>query len=115
MWDSTMTVMMLEGIRDTVYMTVVSTLFGYILGLPLGIALTLTDKNGLRQNRTIYRTLDMIINITSKLTLLTNYNERFTMNQTLSLVLGIAIYALIIYQTFTLMIKRKKAKETASK
>jgi D-methionine transport system permease protein len=59
-----MTVMMLEGIRDTVYMTVVSTLFGYILGLPLGIALTLTDKNGLRQNRTIYRTLDMIINIT---------------------------------------------------
>ena len=64
MWDRTMTVMMLEGIRDTVYMTVVSTLFGYILGLPLGIALTLTDKNGLRQNRTIYRTLDMIINIT---------------------------------------------------
>ena len=64
MWDSTMTVMMLEGIRDTVYMTVVSTLFGYILGLPLGIALTLTDKNGLRQNRTIYRTLDAIINIT---------------------------------------------------
>ena len=64
MWDSTMTVMMLEGIRDTVYMTVVSTLFGYILGLPLGIALTLTDKNGLRQNRTIYRTLDVIINIT---------------------------------------------------
>ncbi len=64
MWDSTMTVMMLEGIRDTVYMTVVSTLFGYILGLPLGIALTLTDKNGLRQKRTIYRTLDVIINIT---------------------------------------------------
>lgn len=64
MWDNTMTVMMLEGIRDTVYMTVVSTLFGYILGLPLGIALTLTDKNGLRQNRTIYRTLDVIINIT---------------------------------------------------
>ena len=64
MWDSTMTVMMLEGIRDTVYMTVVSTLFGYILGLPLGIALTLTDKNGLRQNRTIYRSLDVIINIT---------------------------------------------------
>ncbi|MEE1163308.1 MAG: methionine ABC transporter permease [Lachnospiraceae bacterium] len=64
MWDNTMTVMMLEGIRDTVYMTVVSTFFGYILGLPLGIALTLTDNNGLCQNRTIYRILDVIINIT---------------------------------------------------
>lgn len=64
MWDNTMTVMMLEGIRDTVYMTVVSTFFGYILGLPLGIALTLTDKNGLCQKRTIYRILDVIINIT---------------------------------------------------
>lgn len=64
MWDNTMTVMMLEGIRDTVYMTVVSTFFGYILGLPLGIALTLTDNNGFCQNRTIYRILDVIINIT---------------------------------------------------
>ena len=64
MWDNTMTVMMLEGIRDTVYMTVVSTFFGYILGLPLGIALTLTDNNGLCQNRTIYRILDVMINIT---------------------------------------------------
>lgn len=66
MWDNTMTVMMLEGIRDTVYMTVVSTFFGYILGLPLGIALTLTDNNGLCQNRTIYRILDVIINIYKK-------------------------------------------------
>ena len=57
----------------------------------------------------------IIINITGKLTILTNYSDGFTMNQTLSLVLGIAIYGLIIYQTFTLMIKRKMAKETASK
>lgn len=64
MWDSSMTVMMLEGIRDTVYMTVVSTFFGYLIGIPLGIALTLTDKNGLRQNQAVYRLLDVIINIT---------------------------------------------------
>ena len=37
------------------------------------------------------------------------------MNQTLSLVLGIAIFGLIIYQTYTLLIKRKKAKVTVSK
>lgn len=64
MWDSSMTVMMLEGIRDTIYMTVVSTFFGYLVGIPLGIALTLTDKNGLRQNQVVYRLLDVIINIT---------------------------------------------------
>lgn len=63
MWDNAMTVMMLEGIRDTLYMTVVSTFFGYVIGLPLGIALTLTDKTGLRPNRTVYRILDVIINI----------------------------------------------------
>ena len=63
MWDNTMTTMMLEGIRDTVYMTVISTLFGYVIGLPLGIALTLTDANGLRANRTVYRILDVFINI----------------------------------------------------
>lgn len=64
MWDSSMTVMMLEGIRDTIYMTVFSTFFGYLIGIPLGIALTLTDKNGLRQNQAVYRLLDVIINIT---------------------------------------------------
>lgn len=63
MWDNSMTVMMLEGIRDTIYMTVVSTFFGYLIGIPLGIALTLTDKNGLRQNQAVYRLLDVIINI----------------------------------------------------
>jgi D-methionine transport system permease protein len=64
MWDNSMTVMMLEGIRDTIYMTMVSTFFGYLIGIPLGIALTLTDKNGLRQNQAVYRLLDVIINIT---------------------------------------------------
>ncbi|MDO5337481.1 MAG: methionine ABC transporter permease [Eubacteriales bacterium] len=64
MWDNTMTVMMLEGIWDTVYMTVISTIFGYVIGLPLGVALTLTDKNGLSANQTIYSILDVIINIT---------------------------------------------------
>lgn len=63
MWNNTMTTMMLEGIRDTVYMTLISTFFGYVLGLPLGIALTLTDKNGLRPNRTAYGILDVFINI----------------------------------------------------
>lgn len=64
MWDETMITMLLEGIRDTCYMTLASTCFGYLIGLPLGILLTLTDKGGLMPNRTVYRVLDVIINIT---------------------------------------------------
>ena len=55
--------MLLEGIRDTVYMTVASTFFGYVIGLPMGIALTVTDKDGLKPNVAVYRVLDVISNI----------------------------------------------------
>lgn len=64
MLDETMIKMLLEGTRDTCYMTIVSTFFGYLIGLPLGIALTLTDEGGIAPNRTVYRVLDVIINIT---------------------------------------------------
>lgn len=64
MLDKAMVEMLLEGIRDTLYMTLLSTFFGYILGLPLGIVLTLTDKDGIAPNKMIYRILDIIINIT---------------------------------------------------
>lgn len=62
--DQAMVNMLLEGIRDTLYMTVASTFFGYVIGLPLGIFLTLTDKNGIAPNRVVYRVLDIIVNIT---------------------------------------------------
>ena len=64
MLDETMIKMLLEGIRDTCYMTLLSTFFGYLIGLPLGITLTLTDESGITPNRTVYRVLDVIINIT---------------------------------------------------
>lgn len=64
MWDETMVMMLLEGIRDTFYMTFVSTFFGYVIGLPMGIVLTLTDQGGIVPNRTVYRILDIVINIT---------------------------------------------------
>lgn len=58
-----MVTMLLEGTRDTLYMTLVSTLFGYIIGLPVGILLTISDKEGIRPNRVLYRVLDVIVNI----------------------------------------------------
>lgn len=63
MFNSEIIKMLLEGIRDTVYMTVASTFFGYVIGLPMGIALTVTDKEGLKPNAAVYRVLDVISNI----------------------------------------------------
>ena len=63
MWNSQVIVMLLEGIRDTLYMTLASTLFGYIIGLPMGIVLTVTDKDGIRPNTAVYKVLDVISNL----------------------------------------------------
>ena len=63
MWDSTTINMILEGIVGTVYMSIVSTFFGYLLGLPMGVLLTISDKNGLRPNVFIYKILDAISNL----------------------------------------------------
>ena len=63
MWDSTTINMILEGIVGTVYMSIVSTFFGYLLGLPMGVLLTISDKNGLKPNPFLYKILDAISNV----------------------------------------------------
>ena len=63
MFDSQVISMLLEGIRDTLYMTIVSTLVAYVLGLPLGICLKVTSKDGLKPNKGVYALLDFICNI----------------------------------------------------
>ena len=64
MLDSQTLTMMAEGTGATLYMTLMSTLFGYILGLPMGIILVVTAPKGLRPNQVVYRILDVIVNIT---------------------------------------------------
>ena len=44
-------------------MTIVSTLVAYVLGLPLGICLKVTSKDGLKPNKAVYALLDFICNI----------------------------------------------------
>ena len=63
MFDQKVIEMILVGIKDTLYMTLVSTFFGYVLGLPMGIILNVTRKEGLRPNRIIYGIGDFICNI----------------------------------------------------
>lgn len=55
--------MIAKGILDTLYMTVAATLFGYVIGLPWGIVLTVTGKEGIKPNAFIYRVLDAVTNI----------------------------------------------------
>lgn len=63
MWDKVILEMLGEGILTTLYMTLTSTALGYVLGLPMGIALAVTDKKGLKPNPVIYKILDFIANI----------------------------------------------------
>ena len=63
MWTSATTDMIITGIGQTLYMTILSTVVGYVFGLPLGVMLAVSDEDGLRPNRAVYKVLDVISNI----------------------------------------------------
>lgn len=63
MWNSAVIGMLAEGTFVTVFITLVSTFFAYVLGLPIGIALVVTAKGGLRPHVGVYKVLDFIVNI----------------------------------------------------
>ena len=52
----------LKGIWETIYMTLLSTGIAYVIGLPLGVILNVTSPNGLSPNRIINKVLGFIIN-----------------------------------------------------
>ena len=62
-WTNEMTIMMIDGVRETLFMTLLSAIFGYLLGLPMGVALAVTDKNGIRPNAVVYKILDVVANV----------------------------------------------------
>ncbi len=51
------------GIYETFYMTVASTLLGYVIGLPLGVVLVITRKGGIRENAALNQTLGVVVNV----------------------------------------------------
>ena len=55
--------MLLESTGETLAMVFVSALFAYVIGLPLGVALIVTDKNGLHPMRGVSAVLGWIVNI----------------------------------------------------
>ena len=50
------------GIWETIYMTGIASFFSYLIGLPLGVILTITDQGSLAPNRIINRVLGLVVN-----------------------------------------------------
>lgn len=64
MWDSSMTPLIIQGIFETLYMTLASTLMAYVLGLPMGIILVISEEGGIKPFKALNLVLNVIVNIT---------------------------------------------------
>lgn len=62
-WTPEIIQMIWKGIGETLYMTLLSTALGYLFGLPMGVLLAVSDKEGLAPNPVLYKILDVIANI----------------------------------------------------
>lgn len=51
-----------QGFIETIYMTVISTALAYVIGLPLGLILVVTDKDGIHPISWLNSLLGLIIN-----------------------------------------------------
>ncbi len=55
--------MMAQGLWETFYMVTVSVLLAYLIGLPLGLILAVTDSEGLRPSPALNKILGTIVNL----------------------------------------------------
>ncbi len=55
--------MLFEGSYETLLMTFASTIFAYVIGLPLGVTMVITDVHGISPQKTLNTVLGTIINI----------------------------------------------------
>ena len=51
-----------KGVWETIYMTLISTAISYVIGLPLGVILTVTGKDGIHPIPWLNRVLGVIVN-----------------------------------------------------
>lgn len=51
-----------KGIWETVYMTLIASALAYLIGLPLGVILCVTDDGGIRPMKALNRVLGFIVN-----------------------------------------------------
>lgn len=62
-FDSATVQMLQEGIWETLYMVVLSSAISYLIGIPLGIILVVTDKDGIRPIPILQSILGVAINL----------------------------------------------------
>ena len=59
-------VLLAEGLRDTLYMSLMSAFFSYVLGLPMGVLLFITEKGGIKENVQFNRVYSWLTSSTAK-------------------------------------------------
>jgi D-methionine transport system permease protein len=62
MFEQAIWLMIGKGFYDTLKMTFFATSLGYVLGLPLGICLAVTNVDGIVENKGLYKVLDFLMN-----------------------------------------------------
>ena len=60
MFDQATVEMLMEGVVDTLYMTIVSTFFSYVFGIVMAVVLVICRKDGIRPNPVVYSVLDVV-------------------------------------------------------
>ncbi|HHT66055.1 MAG: methionine ABC transporter permease [Caldicoprobacterales bacterium] len=63
MFDPDVLTMLGRGLMESLYMTLVSTALAYLFGLPLGITMVVTDKEGIYPRETLNWILGLVINL----------------------------------------------------
>ncbi|WP_077072619.1 methionine ABC transporter permease [Mailhella massiliensis] len=64
MFDAHLMEMLWEGVLDTLYMTVVSTVLSYVFGMIMGVLLVICRKDGIAPRPVFYAVLDVVVNLT---------------------------------------------------
>ena len=62
-FDASTISMLGKGVWETIYMVGLSSLLSYIIGIPLGILLVVTDKDGIRPIPGLNRVVGVIVNL----------------------------------------------------
>ena len=62
-FDQTTIDMLLKGIWETIYMVSLSSFLSYVIGIPVGIALVVTDRDGISPFPLFNKVLGVVINL----------------------------------------------------